>query len=151
MFVAPAVLIAFALAGPTPAPAATAESLSWLAGSWSGAQGPVEMEESWTAPRGKTLLGVHRDVKDGRTVGFEFLRIEETPEGITYWASPEGRPATAFRLRESSGKRVVFENLQHDFPQRILYWIDAEGALHARIEGPKGGKTVGMEWRWTKR
>jgi hypothetical protein len=143
------VLIALALAAPSPA--ATAESLSWLAGSWSGAQGPVEMEESWTAPRGKTLLGVHRDVKEGRTVGFEFLRIEEAADGVTYWASPEGRPATPFKLTESGDKRVVFENLQHDFPQRILYWIDADGALRARIEGPKGGKTVGMEWRWTKR
>ena len=149
MLCAPAVLMALALAAPSPA--ATAESLSWLTGSWSGAQGPIEMEESWTAPRGKTLLGVHRDVKEGRTVGFEFLRIEEAADGVTYWASPEGRPATPFKLKESGDKRVVFENLQHDFPQRILYWIDADGALRARIEGPKGGKTVGMEWRWTKR
>jgi hypothetical protein len=149
MLCVPAVLMALALTAPSPA--ATAESLSWLAGSWSGAQGPVEMEESWTAPRGKTLLGLHRDVKEGRTVGFEFLRIEEAADGVTYWASPEGRPATPFKLKESSDKRVVFENLQHDFPQRILYWIDADGALRARIEGPKGGKTVGMEWRWTKK
>ena len=27
---------------------------------------------------------------------------------------------------------------------------DAAGALHARIEGPQGGKTVGEEWTWTR-
>ena len=47
-------------------------------------------------------------------------------------------------------KRVVFENRQHDFPQRILYWLDPGGALHARIEGPQGGKTVSEEWVWTR-
>jgi hypothetical protein len=151
MIVAPIVLAALACAAPPPAPRATADTLAWLAGSWAGAEGPLEMEESWTAPRGGTLLGVHRDVKEGRTVGFEFLRIQEMPEGLTYWASPGGGPATPFRLKEAGERRVVFENLQHDFPQRILYWIDAEGALRARIEGPQGGKTVGQEWRWTRR
>ena len=34
----------------------------------------------------------------------------------------------------------MFENRQHDFPQRILYWLDAAGAMHARIEGPQGGQ-----------
>jgi hypothetical protein len=48
---------------------------------------------------------------------------------------------------EHSDRRVVFENRSHDFlPQRILYWLDAQGALHARIEGPQGGKTVSEEW-----
>ena len=45
---------------------------------------------------------------------------------------------------------MVFENLQHDFPQRILYWLDAAGAMHARIEGPQAGKTVSEEWVWTR-
>ena len=146
MFLA-AAAFAFALAASAP----TADSLAWMAGTWEGAQGNVQMEETWTRPHGRTLLGVHRDVKDGRTVGFEFLRIEETPEGLTYWASPQGRPATPFRMKEAGERRVVFENQEHDFPQRILYWIDAEGALRARIEGPQDGRTTAMEWRWTKR
>ena len=50
----------------------------------------------------------------------------------------------------SGERRAVFENKQHDFPQRILYWLDAEGAMHARIEGPQGGKTISLEWVWKK-
>ena len=59
-------------------------------------------------------------------------------------------PPTPFRLVESADKRAVFENKEHDFPQRILYWIDAAGALHARIEGPQDGRTVSEEWVWTR-
>ena len=122
--------------------------LVWLAGNWTGTQDKLEMEEYWQAPKGNTMLGLHRDVAGGRTVSFEFLRIEATPEGITYWASPRGRPATPFTLIELKGKRVVFENAKHDFPQRIIYWLSDDGALHAKIEGTLKGKPASEEWTW---
>jgi hypothetical protein len=126
-------------------------SLSWLVGTWEGrdAQG-VEMEELWTAPKGGTMLALHRDVKDGRTVSFEYLRIETGPDGLVYQASPRGRPATPFRLKEWADKRVVFENPEHDFPQRVLYWMAGDGALHARIEGTHDGKAASEEWSWRR-
>jgi hypothetical protein len=83
-------------------------------------------------------------------VSFEFFRIEETAGGLVYLTQPRGQPATPFRAVQASGKRVVFENLEHDFPQRILYWLDEEGALRARIEGKDRGKDAAMEWRWTR-
>jgi hypothetical protein len=124
--------------------------LAWMSGSWMGTEKGVEMEELWQTPKGNSMLGLHRDVAGGRTVGFEFQRIEATAEAITYWASPEGRPATPFRLKELKGKRVVFENPEHDFPQRIIYWLDNAGALHAKIEGTQGGKSSSMEWSWKR-
>lgn len=108
------------------------------------------MEELWTAPKGGTMLALHRDVKEGRTVSFEYLRIESGPEGLVYQASPRGRPATPFRLKEAAAKRVVFENPEHDFPQRILYWLTEDGALHARIEGTLKGKPQSEEWSWRR-
>jgi hypothetical protein len=56
----------------------------------------------------------------------------------------------AFKLKELGERRVVFENLQHDFPQRIRYWLDAAGAMHARIEGLQAGQTVSEEWVWKR-
>ena len=132
------------------APPADVSRLAWLEGRWEGTSEGVAMEESWTAPRGGALLGVHRDVKGGRMVSFEFMRIEATADGIVYFASPRGAAPTPFKLAELGEKRVAFENRQHDFPQRILYWMDSSGALHARIEGPQGGKTVSLEWVWTR-
>ena len=142
-------LLAAPLSAQAPPPGDVAR-LAWLEGRWEGAQGGVAMEEHWTAPRGGALLGVHRDVKNGRMVSFEFLRIQATPEGVVYFASPNGAAVTPFKLAELGEDRVVFENRQHDFPQRILYWTDPAGALHARIEGLRGGKTVSEEWVWTR-
>jgi hypothetical protein len=113
------------------------------------------MEEIWTSAAGCALIGLHKDVSTGRgtarMVSFEFLRIESGPEGIAYVAQPGGQPPTRFALVEQTGRRVVFANPAHDFPQRILYWRDDAGALHARVEGPKGGRMVGEEWTWTRR
>lgn len=129
------------------------EKLGWMAGTWSGEEGGTASEEVWTPPRGGMMLGLHRDVAGGKAVSFEFLRIQATPEGIVYFASPQGAPPTPFRLveveDESGPARAVFENPKHDFPVRILYWLGPGGALHARIEGP-GKKPKAFEWVWRK-
>ena len=134
------------LADPVPA---NLDALAWMAGTWEGREASgVEMEEVWLAPKGGAMLGLHRDVAGGRTVSFEFLRIAAEKDGIVYWASPGGRPATPFKLAESGPRRAVFANPAHDFPKRILYWIDETGALHARIEGDAPAKA--QEWTWRK-
>jgi hypothetical protein len=125
------------------------DALAWMAGSWSGTSRGIEMEEQWTVPKGNSMIGMHRDVGKGRTLGFEFLRIEQQGDAIVYLSMPNGRsPATPFPLKEVTGTRVVFENPTHDFPQRIIYWKDGAD-LRARIEGTQNGKEGSMEWRWS--
>jgi hypothetical protein len=124
--------------------------LAWMAGLWTGVKDGVEMEESWLPPKGNTMIGLHRDVKNNRTMSFEFFRIEAAADGITYWASPRSKPPTPFRMIELSGKKVVFENPQHDFPQRVIYWLEGDNALHAKIEGTFKGKAASEEWVWKR-
>ena len=132
-----------------PAAKPSLSDLAWMAGSWSGTSRGIEMEEHWTAPKGNSMIGVHRDVGKGRTLVFEFLRIEQRGDEIVYLSMPNGRsPATPFPLKELSSSRVVFENPTHDFPQRIIYWKDGAD-LRARIEGTMNGKAGSEEWRWS--
>lgn len=126
------------------------DALAWMAGSWEGKEGKVEVEEVWMAPKGGAMVGMHRDVSGGKMVGFEYLRIVTKAEKLTYLASPQGSAPTPFPLKEMSEKKVVFENPEHDFPQRIIYWLDKDGALHAKIEGDQGGKPAAMEWTWRR-
>jgi len=123
----------------------------WMAGLWTGIdEGGVEMEELWTPVKGGSMLGLHRDVRSGQTVSFEFLRIEATADGVTYWASPKGRPATPFRMTESADRRAVFSNPELPYPTRVIYWMPSDGLLHARIEGTLNGRPASEEWSWTK-
>lgn len=138
------------ITAPDPAAGRT-HALAWLAGRWSGARDGVASEEHWTSPAGGALVGMHKDVRPDGRIFFEFFRIVETDAGdLCYLASPGGRPPVSFCAVEVGERRVVFENPAHDFPQRILYWLDERGDLHARVEGPGEGGTVGEEWVWRR-
>ena len=144
------VLGLLAAAGSAGAEATPFASMAWLEGRWTGISDGLHMEEHWTSPTGDGLVGMHKDVKAGKMVSFEFFRIVSQEDGIYYMTSPGGVPATPFKLIEQSARRLVFENAEHDFPQRILYWSEKPGELRARIEGAVNGKQESMEWRWQR-
>jgi hypothetical protein len=132
------------------AASATAADLpKWMAGSWKSVAGPTKMEEHWTTPDGDVMLGIHRDVRTGGKTSFEFLRIERKEGQLVYLAMPGGRPATPFPLKTITETRVVFENPQHDFPQRIIYWREGE-KLCARVEGTIRGEAESEQWCWVR-
>lgn len=129
-----------------PAAAEPLAELEWLAGSWA-TRGPGDRtEEHWTPPAGGRMFGVNRSYKDGGLKTWEHIVIESRPDGVVYLASPEGRqPPTEFHLTEAGPGRAVFENPEHDFPQKIVYQLE-DGNLKGSIHG--GGLTV--EWVWAR-
>jgi len=145
--IALASLAVLAFAG-APAHAGQLDSLRFMAGSWAVGSDTDRQEEHWTAPRGGMMVGMHRDLRGGKAKSFEFFRIEEREDGLWYLTQPRGKAATAFKAKEVSASRIVFENLEHDFPQRILYWREKSGELRARIEGSINGKLEGAQWTW---
>lgn len=52
------------------------ERVAWLAGCWEFEGSTTVVEEQWMRPRGGTMLGMSRTVRDGRTVGWELVRID---------------------------------------------------------------------------
>jgi hypothetical protein len=124
------------------------DSLAWMAGSWTGTMGRATIEEHWIAPRGGTMLAVSRTTAGDRTVGFEFLRIEQRADGVFYVAQPGGRPPTDFRMTASGPDTATFENPHHDHPKIIRYRRQGT-TLVAEIEGDEKGKHVKQSFTFT--
>ena len=125
--------------------------LGWLQGCWAAQGAEAGSVEYWSAPAGGTMIGLSRTVKNGKTATFEFLHIREVEPGLlAYIAQPSGRPPTTFKLLRSSDTEWVFEDLAHDFPQRIIYRRDGEQAISARIEGVSKGKLKGIDYPMTR-
>ncbi|HYC37410.1 MAG TPA: DUF6265 family protein [Usitatibacter sp.] len=131
-------------------PAAKIETLDWMSGTWLSESARAKVAETWLGPGNGLMVAANLTTFGGGRRSFEFLRIAETPEGLSYLASPGGRPPVEFKLKELGERRVVFENVAHDFPQRILYWREGE-ALVARVEGKVKGEEKAEQWRFERR
>ncbi len=130
----------------TAAPPSSVQDLAWMSGCWASIDGEPGSGETWTAPAGGTLLGVGRTVKRGKTVSHEFMQIRETGPGqIAFIALPSGQSEASFPLVRLSGQEAVFENPQHDFPQRVIYRRNGD-LLTGRVEGSEGGETKGFDF-----
>lgn len=126
-----------------------AASLDWLTGCWelSVPQRNMTITEHWMRPAGGILVGMGRTVVGEKAVTHEYLRIIETADGLAYIAKPsQNKEETIFKLIKASGGELVFENLEHDFPQRIIYRKDGADSLFARIEGTRNGELRGMDF-----
>src|SRR5262249_26133576 len=67
------------------------EDLSWISGDWETAPGRAQIDEHWTKVAGGSLIGMSRTVAGGKTVFFEYLRIEARGAEIYYVAHPKAR------------------------------------------------------------
>jgi hypothetical protein len=137
-------LLAACVAGALAAESARAPDFGWLSGYWCSESGGRLVEEYWLPVERDPamLMGMSRTVRDGKTVNFEFLRIQRDGGGTNYMAQPQGVPPISFRLAAAGQDWARFENPQHDFPKRVEYRRTAAG-LHAEIAGPgKDGKEV---------
>jgi hypothetical protein len=136
--------------------AATAQSagrlgqVGWLAGCWERSTGPRIVEEQWMRPRAGLMLGASRTVHGDSLVDFEQVRLLERDGHLIYAAEPAGQPPAEFESTAVSDTAVVFENLAHDFPQRIIYRRRGADSLVARIEGTRGGQLRGRDFPYRK-
>jgi hypothetical protein len=120
------------------------EKLSWIIDRWvSASEGDTRSYEHWEKINDGLFAGGSETLKNGDTIFAEKLKIEKIGDDIFYIADVKHNPAPVmFKMTWLNDNEAVFENPEHDFPQKISYKLE-EGILHAAIEGP--GKKG--EWR----
>ncbi len=127
------------------------EDLAWLQGCWMGAEKERSYTEQWMKPAAKTMLGMSRTIVKDRTVAYEFLLIRQDEAGeIALVAKPSGQKEASFKLVKLADREAVFENPDHDFPQRIIYRSPEVGVLNARIEGQLKGTARAVDFPMKK-
>ncbi|HEY5839296.1 MAG TPA: DUF6265 family protein [Pyrinomonadaceae bacterium] len=145
------VLLMLVCSASAQSPKPSINDLAWLAGCWEANLRGREVSEQWMKPGGGIMLGMARTVAQGKAAEFEFTQIREDKDGSIYYvAKPSGQAETSFKLVKLQNKAAVFENPQHDFPQRIIYRLEAGGSLFARVEATENGKTRGIDYPYKR-
>lgn len=121
--------------------------LAFMSGCWRGSIPNGFIEEYYTTPTSNMIVGVTRYVRGGRTVDFEYSRIEVRDSAVVLIPQPKGGAPTTFRLTVADSAAARWENPLHDFPQVIQYRRQGADSLIAAIEGPGSSGTRRIEWR----
>lgn len=127
---------------------------SFLLGSWEmpGAKGKIV--EQWVRNTDQSLSGKSYRVNDkGDSTLTESLVIKKINESVFYCSTVTGQnegKEICFRLISTTNKTYVFENLNHDFPQQIVYQNQGKKQLLAWIEGMIKGQKRQSKFQYTR-
>jgi len=135
----------FALSLRGQSPVTGIDDVAWLTGCWEYTSGSRTVEEHWLAPRARTMMNAGRTTQGDKLVEFETVVIREQDGRLAYEAHPSGQPSAVFMSQRVGDREVVFENLQHDFPQRVGYKRDGDSLL-SWIEGLRNGQARRIEF-----
>ena len=117
--------------------------LQQLSGTWMMETKKGAIYETWKRI-GKDEMQAKSFKLNGKdTVVLENVRLSKSSDGLFYIPvvsnQNEGKPVS-FKMIDSKNKTFVFENKEHDFPQRVIYQLVSKDSIHAWIEGTKNGK-----------
>jgi len=108
----------------------------------------VVVYEEWRVINVNELEGISYSLENNEKNISEYLHIRKFGDRWTYIAVPSGQVPTLFTLTEQSGNKFVFENKEHDFPQKIFYEFNGD-KLNASIEGEVNGEFKRKEFNYT--
>jgi hypothetical protein len=135
-----AIVLALAAGGADHASPTEIESAGWLQGCWEMVFPGGTVEEMWMPPRGGTMMGLGRTVRGDSLDEYELLLLRETDGALAYEAHPSGQGTAVFLSRSVGEGTILFENPEHDYPQRIGYERRGADSLIAWIEGTRNGQ-----------
>lgn len=102
------------------------------------------------ALRGRCMIGMSRTVRGDSLFAYEVVVLRKQGDLLAYEARPSGQLPAEFLSESVSDSMVIFENLAHDFPQRIGYRRVGFDSLVAWIEGTEGGQLRRVDFSYRR-
>ncbi|NTV83240.1 MAG: hypothetical protein HGA23_02935 [Bacteroidales bacterium] len=118
------------------------QQLEWLQGSWANISEEGQFYETWSKVNDSVYSGLSFMIVKEDTVFSEAILLESIGNELFYKVSvsdQNNEQAVSFKLISLASGEFIFENKEHDFPQRIIYKNPLPDSINARIEGTVEG------------
>jgi len=116
---------------------------NFMLGNWqSSKDSSTILFENWEEQEGKFVGKSFAIDQKGDTVFSEKAEIFFNGETVVYAVAAGKQKWVDFIYKQNQIDEAIFENLEHDFPQRIIYSTNDKSKLFAKIEGKVDGEMV---------
>jgi antitoxin component YwqK of YwqJK toxin-antitoxin module len=127
--------------------------MEWLDGNWTSVVQGNKVTESWRRSNDSTWTGQSKFLKNGEVLFSEEMTISKHNDVFSFTSSSDDQnegQSIQFIAKEINKNKVVFENLEHDFPQQIVYEKNHPDSMLAYITGNLNGKVERINFRMSK-
>ena len=125
------------------------QQAGWLIGTWENSSEIGDFTEIWTKANDSVYKAESYVVKRNDTLFSEFIKLEEVHGKLAYIVSVPGQnneKPVRFEMTSGTDKEMVFENPEHDFPNKITYIKITDDSIVAIISGMQKGKPTKEEF-----
>lgn len=124
---------------------------NFLLGHWEMKTEKGKTSEHWRKSPDSLNGKSYRHAANGDSVLLESVTIKKIKGNFYFCVTGAGNAdLVMFKLVSTANKTFVFENKQHDFPQRIYYQPKNKNSLFAWIEGEINGKKEKSEFPYQR-
>ncbi len=139
----------------TNANAQSINSLSWLSGVWVQQSPKFTIYETWELSSDyQSLLGKGITLVNNDIVSEEEISITIVKGKLTYNVTVKNQnngETIPFAATEQTQNHIVFENLNHDFPQKISYNKVSDQQLEVVISAIKNNKEEKIQFLFNRK
>ena len=119
------------------------EKVIWLLGNWEQILSNGTVTESWKQVNDSIYRGTTFFIKNNDTIHKENIVLTQKKETLLYTTTVDGQnndQPVAFNLTSAVQNTFSFENLNHDYPQKIVYKKISDTHFLITISGKQLGK-----------
>ncbi len=126
------------------------QKTEWLIGNWQKQTKKEILTESWQKLDDSTLVGQSYFIDGVDTLSSESIRIEQRNRKLFYIPTVKGQNngmVVNFNLTSVNDSSLIFENPEHDFPQKITYNKMKNDSLMAEISAILNGNLKSQKFQ----
>lgn len=114
-------------------------SLNWLLGNWESVSASRVTTESWWRVSDDSFEGSGQSFNGQALASSESLRLVTMSDAVFYLAKvAQNTLPVAFKLTQCGNENAIFENQNHDFPQRFEYTKVNENEMTINVSDMQG-------------